>query len=66
MSKVIITKYDEGPFVIQGEFKFIDGKGAAFQTGDTIALCRCGQSQNQPYCDSSHKTCGYVEASSAQ
>lgn len=22
---------------------------------NTIALCRCGKSTNQPYCDSSHK-----------
>jgi len=26
-----------------------------------IALCRCGMSQRKPFCDSSHKTCGFVD-----
>jgi len=24
-------------------------------------LCRCGQSQNKPYCDGSHITAGFQE-----
>ncbi|MCD9025260.1 CDGSH iron-sulfur domain-containing protein [Cohnella silvisoli] len=66
MSKVIITKYDQGPYVIQGDFELIDGKGAVFQTGDTIAICRCGQSKTQPFCDSTHKACGFTDASTAR
>jgi CDGSH-type Zn-finger protein len=66
MSKVNIVKYDEGPFVIQGEFELTDGKGNKFNTGETIALCRCGQSKSQPFCDSTHKSCGYREASEAR
>lgn len=31
MSKVVVTKYDEGPFVIKGEFELVDGNGVAFQ-----------------------------------
>lgn len=65
MSKVTIKKYDEGPYVIQGEFELVDGSGAAFSTGDTIALCRCRHSNTQPFCDGSHKTCGFREASGA-
>lgn len=66
MSKTTITKYDEGPFVIKGEFEFVDGNGTAFQTGDLIALCRCGHSKTQPFCDGAHKSCGFKEASSAK
>jgi CDGSH-type Zn-finger protein len=66
MNKVKVTKYDEGPYVIQGEFELVDGKGALFQTGDTIAVCRCGQSKTQPFCDASHKACGFREASEAK
>lgn len=24
-----------------------------------IALCRCGQSSNKPFCDGTHKSCGF-------
>ncbi len=24
-----------------------------------IALCRCGQSSNKPFCDGAHKSCGF-------
>ncbi len=65
MSKVKITKYDEGPYVIEGDFKLIDGQGDEFSTGDTIAVCRCGQSQTQPFCDGTHKSYGFREDSSA-
>ena len=66
MSKVIITKFDEGPYVIKGQFELLDGNGVAFETKDQIALCRCGQSKTQPFCDSTHKECGFKEASQAR
>jgi CDGSH-type Zn-finger protein len=24
-----------------------------------LALCRCGETKTRPFCDGSHKTCGY-------
>ncbi|WP_199613861.1 CDGSH iron-sulfur domain-containing protein [Paenibacillus alkalitolerans] len=40
MSKTVIMKLNGGPYVIKGEFEVVDGNGAAFATGDAVALCR--------------------------
>jgi CDGSH-type Zn-finger protein len=48
--------------VVQGPIKVVDHLGNAFvlPTGkETIALCRCGQSSNKPFCDGSHRFCGF-------
>lgn len=66
MSKVVVTKYDEGPYVIKGEFELVDGKGNVFHTGESIAVCRCGHSNTQPFCDGTHRSCGFREASEAR
>jgi CDGSH-type Zn-finger protein len=45
----------------------VDAEGVAFELpeGSAIALCRCGQSRNKPFCDSSHKRVGFVANDSA-
>ena len=44
-----------GPYLIKGKFKIIDKDGNETVKEGTVALCRCGGSQNKPYCDGSHK-----------
>ena len=34
-------------------------RGDELPTGRTFSLCRCGQSQNKPFCDDSHVTAGF-------
>ena len=59
---------ENGPLVIEGPVKVIDHHGNAFPlpTGkEKLALCRCGQSRTKPFCDGSHKQCGFQAAETA-
>jgi len=59
----VIRCRENGPLVIQGALKVVDHQGNEFTLPagkDTIALCRCGQSKNKPFCDGSHRGCGFV------
>jgi CDGSH-type Zn-finger protein len=63
MSQVTIRLRANGPLVIDGPFKLIDSRGAEFEiptNKPAVALCRCGQSANRPFCDGTHKRCGFV------
>jgi len=48
-----------GPLKISGNFQLLDGDGNPIQTGEKIALCRCGHSSNKPFCDASHNKVGF-------
>jgi CDGSH-type Zn-finger protein len=68
MEPLTIRCRDNGPLVIQGAIQIVDAEGKVFPITpgkDTVALCRCGQSKNKPFCDGSHKTCGFVAAERA-
>jgi CDGSH-type Zn-finger protein len=50
-----------GPLRISGNFVIKDPQGKDFDlSGRTmISLCRCGHSQNKPFCDGSHARNGF-------
>ena len=57
-----ITVNNHGPLRVEGDdFTICDVTGAPFGlAGRTvISLCRCGHSQNKPFCDGSHKSSGF-------
>ena len=56
-SMVKITCNNHGPLRIEGEIALCDIEGGIFDlAGRTvISLCRCGASDNKPFCDGSHK-----------
>lgn len=62
MSEVVIKARENGPLLVTGPFQLVDHLGNVFDlTGkDSVALCRCGQSARKPFCDGSHRTCGFV------
>lgn len=54
---------ENGPLVVHRAFKLVDHQGNEFTlpTGkENVALCRCGQSGTKPFCDGSHRRCGFV------
>jgi len=60
---ILIRCRENGPLLIQGLVKIVDHLGNEFPLPvgkDTIALCRCGQSKNRPFCDGSHRTCAFM------
>ena len=61
MSDTTIQVSVNGPLRVTGAFNICDATGAAFDLAGrtTISLCRCGQSQNKPFCDGSHNACAF-------
>lgn len=49
-----------GPMVVNGAIELVDADGNVVSE-TRAALCRCGNSGNQPYCDNSHRTQGFDE-----
>ncbi len=67
MTAVEIKVKENGPLVVSGPITIVDVEGNeyALPPGTAYALCRCGASQNKPFCDKSHQRIGFVAPSSA-
>ncbi len=44
-----------GPYQVSGDVVLHDTNGEVIPTEGHIWLCRCGESQDKPFCDGSHK-----------
>lgn len=49
-----------GSLKVTGNLEVVSGTGRTVNKVTQVWLCRCGQSKNKPYCDSSHKAAGFV------
>ena len=60
MPDTTVTTRKNGPYMVQGEIKIVDAEGNEIPTdSDMVFLCRCGASDNKPFCDGTHRTCGF-------
>lgn len=50
---------NNGPLFVRGRVKIVDSQGHVVREDTRIALCRCGQSSNKPFCDGSHRAVGF-------
>ena len=55
---VTVTPLVDGPLKCDGSFA-LAGTDGRTTSADPAFLCRCGHSQNKPFCDSSHKKVGF-------
>jgi CDGSH-type Zn-finger protein len=65
--KVIVRA--NGPYRIEGDdIKICDESGSEYGLAGrkVVSLCRCGQSQNKPFCDGTHAKVGFVAESKAR
>ncbi|HET9785197.1 MAG TPA: CDGSH iron-sulfur domain-containing protein [Terriglobales bacterium] len=62
MAEVTITVRRKGSLKVEGPFRLIDSEGNDIPlptNKPAVSLCRCGHSRNKPFCDSSHRDCGW-------
>lgn len=68
MADTKIEIRENGPLRVTGPVDIVDKDGNPYTIpeGQWISVCRCGQSQNKPFCDSSHRDAGFQGESVAK
>ena len=51
-----------GPLWVRGGVQVLGADGSAYEIRNRVALCRCGASGNKPFCDGSHVSSGFSDA----
>ena len=62
MDDVTVLLIENGPLKVMGGVSLVDdvtGEPVPGGERDAIFLCRCGESQNKPFCDGTHKRNGF-------
>ncbi|MGH2900102.1 MAG: CDGSH iron-sulfur domain-containing protein [Solirubrobacteraceae bacterium] len=54
-----ITATDSGPYKVAAGVELIDAAGNVVTKDGPAFLCRCGGSQNKPFCDGTHNSNGF-------
>ena len=56
----IVEPVPNGPLLVYGNLTVKDAEGQETHKSKVTAFCRCGLSNNKPYCDGSHVAGGFV------
>jgi CDGSH-type Zn-finger protein len=54
-----IAAFRNGPYFVRGGVRVVGADGEPYEVRNRQTLCRCGYSQNKPFCDGSHKIVGF-------
>lgn len=59
-AETIVEAAANGPLLVYGNVRIKDAAGNQVVKHKVTAFCRCGHSQNKPFCDGAHKAAGFV------
>jgi CDGSH-type Zn-finger protein len=62
MADTKISTSDNGSYWVSGNFVVVDAEGNEFPVTDEAYLCRCGQSEEKPFCDGTHNLVGFNDS----
>jgi uncharacterized Fe-S cluster protein YjdI len=51
-----------GPLFLRGRLRIVDPDGSVIREDTRVALCRCGGSENKPFCDGTHRRIGFTSS----
>lgn len=54
-----VEALENGPLLVYGTLNITNSDGSTDKRNKTTAFCRCGASQNKPYCDGAHVQAGF-------
>jgi CDGSH-type Zn-finger protein/uncharacterized Fe-S cluster protein YjdI len=60
-SKNTIMVDPDGPLYVRGDIELATPEGTVLLDDTRVAFCRCGASQNKPFCDNSHLEAGFLD-----
>ena len=58
--ELIITVKKNAMYSVVGPVTIFSRDGLSETTRNKVALCRCGHSENKPFCDVKHKKCNFI------
>ncbi len=58
---VTVTVTENGPYLLSGPVEIRNQAGELVKSVAKTALCRCGHSENKPFCDGSHRRVGFTD-----
>lgn len=56
---VEVNPLPDGPLLVNGSLEICGQSGRTIDRVERVALCRCGESGNKPFCDGSHARVGF-------
>ena len=54
-----VAAVTDGPFWVRGGVQVVAADGTPYEVRNRQTLCRCGHSDNKPFCDGTHKVVGF-------